>query len=160
MIRAINWFKGFDITHPHRHDVGLCGPVVIVEHHHSQHHTARHHHHDAVEVRACKSGNCGLFMLKDGKLYLSKEQRPRCLASFGRLCWGKLSTTEERWHLKPRNSYTQYLQKIPKRWYTRPCRTDSTTGTGWPGWLAWTGWLGWGIYYHIRNEWVIRLSKM
>ena len=39
-------------THPHRHDVGLCGPVVIVEHHHSQHHTARHHHHDAVEVRA------------------------------------------------------------------------------------------------------------
>ena len=37
-------------THPHRHDVGLCGPVVIVEHHHSQHHTARHHHHDAVEV--------------------------------------------------------------------------------------------------------------
>ena len=41
-------------THPHRHDVGLCGPVVIVEHHHSQHHTARHHHHDAVEVRAWK----------------------------------------------------------------------------------------------------------
>ena len=41
-----------DPPDPHRHDVGLCGPVVIVEHHHSQHHTARHHHHDAVEVRA------------------------------------------------------------------------------------------------------------
>jgi len=42
-------------THPHRHDVGLCGPVVIVEHHHSQHHAARHHHHDAVEVCTWKS---------------------------------------------------------------------------------------------------------
>ena len=50
--QSYHWFKGLDITHPHRHDVGLCGPVVIVEHHHSQHHTARHHHHDAVEVRA------------------------------------------------------------------------------------------------------------
>ena len=42
--------------------------------------------------------------------------------------------------------------KIPKRWYTRPCRTDCMTGTGWPGWLAWTGWPGWGIYHHIWNE--------
>ena len=76
-----------DPPDPHRHDVGLCGPVVIVEHHHSQHHTARHHHHDAVEVRAWKVVCVVvLCMLKDGKLYLSKEQRPKCLASFGRLC--------------------------------------------------------------------------
>ena len=32
------------------------------------------------------------------------------------------------------------LKKIPKRWYTRPCRTDCMTGIGLPGWLAWTGW--------------------
>ena len=44
-----------DVTHPHRHHVGLRRPVVIVEHHHRQHHAARHHHHDAVEVGAWES---------------------------------------------------------------------------------------------------------
>ena len=27
-------------------------------------------------------------------------------------------------------------------------------------WLAWTGWQGRGIYHHIWNEWVIRISKI
>ena len=51
-------------------------------------------------------------------------------------------------------------KKIPKRRYTRPCRNDCMTGTGWPGWPAWTGWRGRGIYHHIWNAWVIRISKI
>ena len=34
-------------------------------------------------------------------------------------------------------------EKIPKRWYTRPCRTECKTGTEKPGWPVWTGWPGW-----------------
>ena len=51
-------------------------------------------------------------------------------------------------------------KKILKRGYTRPCRNDCMTGTGWPGWPAWTGWRGRGIYHHIWNVWVIRISKI
>ena len=56
-----------------------------------------------------------------------------------------------------------FTKKIPKRWYTRPCKTECMIGTGWlgwPGWPAWTRWPGWGIYHHIWNEWVIRISKI
>jgi len=53
-----------------------------------------------------------------------------------------------------------FKKRIPKRRYTRPCRNYCMTGTGWPGWPAWTGWRGRGIYHHIWNAWVIRISKI
>ena len=60
---------------------------MVIEDNNREDDAARHHHHDAVEVRAWKVVCVVvLCMLKDGKLYLSKEQRPKCLASFGRLC--------------------------------------------------------------------------
>ena len=62
--------------------------------------------------------------------------------------------------VKQRLLFLIFVKKIPKQRCTRPCRNDCMTGTGWPGWPAWTGWRGRGIYHHIWNAWVIRISKI